>query len=98
VISRVEGSKNHTLVNLASVEYFSVLKGIDISVVHPIFKEEKNGKYKVIALKAKRARGSMARFLIDNRIEDPEELKGFSYGGYTYAQEESDQQNWVFLR
>jgi cytoplasmic iron level regulating protein YaaA (DUF328/UPF0246 family) len=98
VMKRVQSTKDHTLVNLASVEYFSVLKGIETPFINPVFKEEKNGKYKVIALKAKRARGSMARFLIDNRIEEVEELKEFSYGGYEFSEEQSDQQNWVFLR
>ena len=98
VSKRVKASEYPMLINLASVEYFSVVKGIDVPVVNPIFKEEKNGQYKVIALNAKRARGSMARFVIDERIENPEELKGFNYGGYSYSQEQSTQQNWVFLR
>ena len=98
VAKRVKETKYPTLINLASVEYFSVLKGIGVPVINPIFKEEKNGKYKVIALNSKRARGSMARFVIDERIENPTYLKSFNYGGYSYSQEQSTQQNWVFLR
>lgn len=98
VSARVQKSAFPTLVNLASVEYFSVLKGIGVSVINPIFKEEKNGAYKIIALKAKRARGSMARFVIDKRLENPQDLKDFNYGGYAFSSEHSDEQNWVFLR
>ena len=98
VAKRVQTSTFPTLVNLASVEYFTVLKGIGVPVINPVFKEEKNGAYKIIALKAKRARGSMARYVIDKRLENPEDLKSFNYGGYAYSQEYSDEQNWVFLR
>ena len=98
VEKRAKSGAHPTLVNLASVEYFSVLKGLSIPYINPIFKEEKNGKYKVVALKAKRARGSMARYAIDNRIDDPEQLKAFSTGGYQFSKSDSDKQNWVFLR
>ena len=98
VEQRLKSISSTTLINLASKEYFTVLKGYGFSVINPIFKEEKNGAYKVVALKAKRARGSMARFNIDKRATKPEELKEFTRGGYRYSQEESDEQNWVFLR
>ena len=98
VSKRVQKSAFPTLVNLASVEYFSVLKGIGVPVINPVFKEEKNGAYKIIALKAKRARGSMARFVIDKRLNNPQDLKDFDYGGYAFSQEHSNEQNWVFLR
>ena len=98
VAKRVQSSQFPTLVNLASVEYFNVLKGIGVPVINPVFKEEKNGAYKIIALKAKRARGSMARFVIDKRLANPEALKSFDYGGYAYSPDHSDEQNWVFLR
>ena len=98
VAKRVQSSNFPTLINLASVEYFTVLKGIGVPVINPVFKEEKNGVYKIIALKAKRARGSMARYVIDKRLDNPEALKDFDYGGYSYSQEYSDEQNWVFIR
>lgn len=98
VAKRLEVISSTTLINLASKEYFSVLKGYNFSVINPIFKEKKNDTYKVVALKAKRARGSMARFIIDNRLTQPEELKRFTQGGYRYSETESDEQNWVFLR
>ncbi|MAA78037.1 MAG: hypothetical protein CL916_02170 [Deltaproteobacteria bacterium] len=98
VAKRVQASQFPTLVNLASVEYFNVLKGIGVPVINPVFKEEKNGAYKIIALKAKRARGSMARFAIDKRLDNPQDLKRFDYGGYAFSPDHSDEQNWVFLR
>ena len=66
--------------------------------MQPIFQENKNGVYKVIALKAKRARGSMARYIIDNRITDVHKLKEFDRDNYRYCAEQSDEQNWVFRR
>ena len=71
---------------------------LDYNIISVRPPTEKNGAYKIIALKAKRARGSMARFVIDKRLDNPEDLKGFDYGGYAYSPDHSDEQNWVFLR
>lgn len=88
------------LVNLASNEYYKVLqpKSIAANIITPIFKDEKNGQYKIISFYAKKARGLMARWVIDNRISDPKELVNFDIGGYYYDAEQSDAKNWVFLR
>ncbi len=88
------------VINLASNEYFKAVKAkaLKTRVITPIFKEEKQGVTKVIGLFAKRARGAMARFMIENRLEQPEELKKFTTDGYIYQDVLSDTDNWVFVR
>ena len=88
------------LVNLASEEYFKSinLDILDATIVTPIFKDKKNGKYKVISFFSKRARGLMANFLIKEQIQDIESLNSFNSAGYKYAEEESNPLNPVFLR
>ena len=91
-----------TLINLASKEYFKSIEAIekekDIKVITPMFKEFRNGEYKIIALKAKRARGLMSRYIIQNKINNPEELKAFNEDGYEYNEELSTEKEWVFTR
>ena len=89
-----------TLVNLASNEYFKSVKTSQLpgKVLTPAFKEMRDGKPKMISFLAKRARGMMARFIIENRIEHPEALKGFEEGGYTYDASLSDDSTWTFVR
>jgi cytoplasmic iron level regulating protein YaaA (DUF328/UPF0246 family) len=74
------------LVNLASQEYFKAVdtKKLNKQVVSPVFKEERNGQFRLISFFAKKARGSMARYLIQNRIDDAEGLLGFAEDGYAY--------------
>jgi cytoplasmic iron level regulating protein YaaA (DUF328/UPF0246 family) len=88
------------LVNLASQEYFKAIdpKALTKQVVSPVFKDEKNGVYKIISFYAKRARGAMARFLIENRVADAEGLTGFDCDGYSYAAELSTEASPVFIR
>ncbi|NJK97339.1 MAG: peroxide stress protein YaaA [Bacteroidales bacterium] len=88
------------LVNLASAEYFKVvdIKKIKARTITPIFKDEKNGAYKIIFLYAKQARGSMARFIVNNHITEPEQLKAFDYEGYHYSEAMSTENEWVFIR
>ncbi|WP_210396212.1 peroxide stress protein YaaA [Motiliproteus sediminis] len=89
-----------TLVNLASNEYFKSVqpKSLNARLVTPVFKDQKNGQYKIISFYAKKARGLMARYAIDHRITDAEALKGFDSEGYYYAPAQSDADTWVFLR
>lgn len=89
-----------TLINLASNEYFKVIQPKDIKgqVITPVFKDWKNGQYKIISFYAKKARGLMARYAAENKIEQPEDLKLFDYGGYAFNPEFSDEKNWVFTR
>jgi cytoplasmic iron level regulating protein YaaA (DUF328/UPF0246 family) len=88
------------LINLASVEYFSVLQPGDINVplITPVFKDEKNGEYKVRSFFAKKARGMMVRFILDESPSSEEALKRFNYGGYKFDPAESDATHWVFKR
>lgn len=97
---KLKNKKNKILINLASEEYFKVVKPamLQATTVTPIFRDYKNGKYKIISFYAKRARGMMARYCAQQHIEQAEDLKGFDSEGYTYCQEESDTQRWIFQR
>jgi cytoplasmic iron level regulating protein YaaA (DUF328/UPF0246 family) len=92
--------KAPVLVNLASEEYFKVVrpKLLKAQVVAPVFEDWKGGKYKIISFYAKRARGLMARYAALNNINQPEQLKGFDVDGYAFAEEASTERNWVFRR
>ncbi len=92
--------KDSVLVNLASQEYFKAInpKKLNTSIITPVFKNKKNGEYKMIALFAKKARGMMVRYAIDNKITDVEDLKGFDYEGYKFSKKLSSEQELVFTR
>lgn len=102
IYDEVMKNDDRTLVNLASNEYFKCIEYIrefdNINVITPVFKENKNGEYKVISTKAKRARGLMTSFIIKNKITDTEELKKFNYEGYEYDEELSTNNMFVFTR
>ena len=89
-----------TLINLASNEYFKALKKGTLAarIITPVFKDLKNGKYKIISFFAKQARGSMARHIIKNRITQPEDIKAFNEAGYGFNAKLSDAHQWVFTR
>ncbi len=93
-------SGGDTLVNLASNEYFNAVnrKELGARIVTPVFKDEKNGVYKVISFFAKKARGAMSDFLIRNRISKPEDLKQFDGLGYRFDRNLSQEDTWVFTR
>jgi len=91
-------SKSKAFLNLASKEYFhsvnpALLKG---KLINVHFKELRNGTYKVISFTAKKARGVMAREVINHRITDPKDLKKLDIMGYTYYKEQSDEENYFF--
>ncbi len=92
--------KDKQLINLASNEYFKVVgaKQLDASIITPVFKDLKNGQYKMISFYAKKARGLMSRFIIDKQINKPEALKDFDYDGYHFSAEMSKGNDWVFVR
>ena len=96
----LKASGSPVLVNLASNEYFKAVKPklLDAEVITPQFRDLKNGQYKMISFFAKKARGVMARFIIQNGLNDPEGLKDFSGDGYYFSPEHSDCNSWVFLR
>ena len=93
-------SGNNILVNLASNEYFKSIdkKKLKAEIVTPDFKEFKNGSYKMISFFAKRARGLMSRFIIENNISDPSDLLAFDSEGYTFNSRLSKPENPVFTR
>ncbi len=93
-------SKSDTLINLASNEYFKSVKTRNINgqIITPAFKDYKNGQYKMIGFFAKKARGLMARYLIDHQLTDPDSLKDFDTEGYQFNTKLSDEKNWVFTR
>jgi len=88
------------VVNLASQEYFKAVqpKLLKARVVTPVFKDFKNGQYKIISFFAKKARGLMARFIIQQRLSNAEQLKTFDLAGYKYSAEQSKANELVFLR
>ena len=92
--------KSKVLVNLASDEYFKAVKPklLDGEIIKPVFLDEKNGKYKVISFYAKKARGLMSRFIIENRLTKPEQLTGFDSEGYFFDEEVSSAEELVFKR
>ena len=92
--------KNNYVINLASDEYFKsiVTKKLHNKIVTPQFKELKNGSYKTIAIYAKKARGLMSRFIIDNEIQNPNNLKNFNNEGYSFDSNLSDDFNYIFTR
>lgn len=92
--------KGHVLVNLASEEYFKVVKPniLDAEIITPVFEDWKGGKYKIISFYAKRARGMMARYAATNGITQPEKLKDFDMDGYAFDKAVSTDHEWVFRR
>lgn len=89
-----------TIVNLASGEYFKAIntKKLKGELITVDFKDWKDGDYKMIGFFAKKARGLMTRYIIDNSVVNPEELKGFNTEGYGYNTSLSTNQKWVFTR
>ena len=93
-------TRGEIVVNLASQEYFKAIapKALDKTIVSPVFKDEKNGSYKIISFFAKRARGSMARFIVQERISSAADLAGFRVDGYRHNPELSRPLTPVFTR
>jgi len=91
---------DQVLLNLASNEYFGAVqrKVLNAHVIDVDFKDLKNGQYKIISFYAKKARGGMARFAIENRLEKVEDLKGFDRDGYRFDKSLSTDTDWIFIR
>lgn len=96
----LELSKSQYLLNLASNEYYKVIlpKTLNATVITPVFKDWKNGRYKIISFFAKKARGMMAAYQLKNKIKNPEDLKGFDTAGYTFNDDMSQGNQLVFTR
>jgi cytoplasmic iron level regulating protein YaaA (DUF328/UPF0246 family) len=88
------------LVNCASEEYFRSVrpKLLTAPVISPVFEDWKGGRYKIISFHAKRARGLMARYAVENRIDEPDALKSFDSEGYKFDPKASNDTTYVFRR
>lgn len=96
----LKAHKHPYIVNLASNEYSKAAK-LDLlgeNIITPVFKELKNDAYKMITVYAKKARGLMTRFILENKIESPDEIKHFDLEGYGFSEALSTQKEWVFTR
>lgn len=100
VQSALGKSGSPLLINLASNEYFKSVnaKTLDAEIITPVFKDLKQGKYKMISFYAKKARGLMARYIIDQRLNEPDGLKSFDSEGYYFSDQQSTERELVFLR
>lgn len=98
--SAIDASGSKVLVNLASNEYFKAVdtRRLGAQVITPVFKDEKNGQYKIISFYAKKARGLMAGWIIRERINSPEALSGFDVAGYRFSASDSSGDTLVFCR
>lgn len=97
---QLKESQSDTLLNLASNEYFKAVKAkkVNANIITPAFKDYKNGDYKMIGFYAKKARGLMSRYIIDNEIKNVDDIKNFDCEGYEYHPAFSDEKTWVFTR
>jgi cytoplasmic iron level regulating protein YaaA (DUF328/UPF0246 family) len=88
------------LINLASNEYFNAVQASQLNarVITPTFKDLKDGRYKFLTFYAKKARGLMTSYLVKNRVASLKALKAFDWEGYSYSEDLSDGDDWVFLR
>ena len=102
LIEELKNHKNKTIVNLASNEYFKSVEGLmksdKVNVITPIFKELRGDEYKIISFNAKKARGIMTRYIIQNEIEDIEDIKKLDVDGYLFNEEMSTDKELVFIR
>ena len=96
----LESQGDNVLINLASNEYFKSVKKAALAgmIITPVFKDKKNGQYKIISFFAKKARGLMARYIIQNQVKDVDGLKAFDTAGYYFSEEQSSASELVFLR
>jgi len=92
--------KSDYLINLASNEYFKSVKPKELNaeIITPEFKEYKGGQYKMIGIYAKKARGALSRYIIQNQLSDPEDIKYFNEDGYTFNKNLSQGDKMVFTR
>lgn len=100
VAEALTDSGSGVLVNLASAEYFKVVRAskLQARVITPVFKDKVNGSYRMLMVFAKHQRGGMARWIIRNRVLEPERLKAYDVDGYRFAPELSEGDQWTFVR
>ncbi len=92
--------KSDVLINLASNEYFKSVKKkqLNANIITPMFKDYKNGDYKMIGIYAKKARGLLSRYIIKNKMTKPDDIKNFDAEGYQFNKKLSHEHNWIFTR
>jgi cytoplasmic iron level regulating protein YaaA (DUF328/UPF0246 family) len=92
--------KTGILINLASHEYFQSIQPdkLNARIITPVFKDEKNGVYKITSFFAKKARGMMSRYIIHNQLTNPEAIKRFDIAGYRFSAGDSSKDEWIFTR
>lgn len=97
---QLKKAKATTLINLASNEYFRSVHKRELAapVIEPVFKDWKNGEYKIISFFAKKARGLMSAYIIKNRLTNPEDIKAFDWSEYQFSESMSSATKWVFTR
>ena len=98
--NELAGHRNKSLINLASNEYFKAVQADKLAgkIITPVFKDYSNGSYRVLSFFAKKARGTMASFIVQNRINKPDDLKAFNEDGYMFNESFSSEEQWVFTR
>ena len=98
--SALDNQNDNILINLASNEYFKSIniKNLNARVITPVFKESKGGAFKIVTIYTKKARGLMTRFIIQNKLERPEQLKFFDSEGYYFNESLSSESKFVFTR
>jgi cytoplasmic iron level regulating protein YaaA (DUF328/UPF0246 family) len=98
--SAISEQKHRALINLASHEYANVIQpqAIEARIITVRFLDYKNGAYKFMSFYGKRARGSMARYMIDQRVKTLKQLRAFDVDGYRFNEERSEGDDWVFTR
>jgi uncharacterized protein len=89
-----------TLINCASTEYFSAvdIKALKLSILTPVFLEERNGEARIVSFWAKKARGAMARYISQHHLTNPQDLRGFDLGGYCFRPDQSNDTRLIFSR
>jgi cytoplasmic iron level regulating protein YaaA (DUF328/UPF0246 family) len=96
----IKREKSGILINLCSAEYLKSVKPklLDAAIITPVFKEYKDGSYRMVTVYAKKARGLMCNYIVQNRLEDVEALKDFNVQGYKFIKKMSTDIKWLFAR
>ena len=96
----LERTNSQFLLNLASNEYSKSIdmKSLNAEVITPVFKDWKSGQYKIISFFAKKARGLMSRYVLENKIKNPNDLRAFDSDGYVFNKGFSTEKSLVFTR
>jgi len=97
---QLKAQGDDVVINLASNEYFKSVKPklVEGRIITPQFKERKDGQFKMIGIYAKKARGLLSRYILLNRLQDPEAIKKFDVDGYAFNKSQSKGDTWVFTR